>query len=150
MRIYSLSADTDYTVDGISTRFITFACFGSSSSARLYLSKISIDYQSDDVPQPETYTVTFDVGDGTFDGNNDFPELENEVVAGAHTLPSAHKDGFTFTGWMDDFTEYEYAGGYTFPVIGDVSFTAQYTENITPPGPVGDEEWVLTSLDELT
>lgn len=43
---YSLSANTDYTVGDISTRFIVFACFGTSSSSRLYLSKISITYQS--------------------------------------------------------------------------------------------------------
>lgn len=43
---YSLSANTDYTVDDIATRYITFACFGTSSSSRLYLSKISITYES--------------------------------------------------------------------------------------------------------
>ena len=43
---YSLSANTDYTVGDISTRYIVFACFGTSSSSRLYLSKISITYQS--------------------------------------------------------------------------------------------------------
>ena len=42
---YSLSANTDYTVSGISTRYITFACFGTTSSTRLYLSKISVTYQ---------------------------------------------------------------------------------------------------------
>ena len=145
---YSLSADTDYTVDGISTRFITFACFGSSSSARLYLSKISIDYQSDDVPQPETYTVTFDAGEGTFVGNNDFPTTSSTKAAGTYTLPSATRSGYTFDGWLLAGSDEPLTGTYT--VSDDADFTAQYTENITPPGPVGDEEWVLTSLDELT
>lgn len=42
---YSLAANTDYTVSNISTRYITFACFGTTSTTRLYLSKISITYQ---------------------------------------------------------------------------------------------------------
>lgn len=125
---------------------------GVNTGVRIFrLRKLTVAYNTNgDVPQPVTYTVTFDVGDGIFDGNADFPELENEVAAGVHTLPSAHKDGFSFTGWMDDFTEYEYEAGYSYIVIGDASFTAQYTENTTPPGPGGEEEWVLTPLSELT
>ena len=145
---YSLSADTDYTVDGISTRFITFACFGSSSSARLYLSKISIDYQSDDVPQPETYTVTFDAGEGTFVGNNDFPTTSSTKAAGTYTLPSATRSGYTFDGWLLAGSDEPLTGTYT--VSDDADFTAQYTESTTPPGPGGEEEWVLTPLSELT
>lgn len=53
---YSLSANTDYTVDNISTRYITFACFGSSSSSRLYLSKISITYQTENTSAVQTDT----------------------------------------------------------------------------------------------
>ena len=54
---YSLSANTDYTVSDISTQYITFACFGTSSSSRLYLSKISVTYESTG-SQTTTYTVT--------------------------------------------------------------------------------------------
>lgn len=43
---YSLSADVDYTIDNISTRFITFGCFGTSKTSRLYVKKISVTYQS--------------------------------------------------------------------------------------------------------
>lgn len=43
---YSLNANTDYTVSDISTRYITFACFGTTSDTRLNLSKISVTYTS--------------------------------------------------------------------------------------------------------
>ena len=123
---------------------------GVNTGVRIFrLRTLTVAYTYGDAPQPTTYTVTFDVGDGTFDGNNDFPELENEVVAGAHTLPSAHKDGFTFTGWIDDATEYDYAGGSTYIVIGDASFTAQYTENTTPPGPGPSGEEVTYDFTEI-
>ncbi len=101
---YSLSANTDYTVNSISTRYITFACFGTTSSARLYLSKISVTYQSSG-STPTTYTVTFDAGTGTFDGNTDFPSTSNNIAAGTYTLPSATpssvcaSNGWTFAGW---------------------------------------------------
>ena len=44
---YSLSANTDYIVSNISTRYITFACFGTTTGTRLYLSKISVTYQEE-------------------------------------------------------------------------------------------------------
>ena len=50
----SLSANTEYTVSGLSTQYITFACFGTSSSSRLYVSYLSVTYQS---PAAQTYNV---------------------------------------------------------------------------------------------
>ena len=47
---YSLSANTDYTINSISTQYITFGCFGTDSDHRLHLSKISITYQADGGP----------------------------------------------------------------------------------------------------
>lgn len=55
---YSLSASTDYTVSGISTQYITFACFGTTKTSRLYLCKISITYQSTGGGS-QTHTLTF-------------------------------------------------------------------------------------------
>ena len=52
-----------------------------------------------------TYTVTFNVGNGTFDGNTDFPSTSNTVAAGTYTLPSAtpsslcSTNGWNFAGW---------------------------------------------------
>ena len=50
----SLSANTAYTVSGLSTQYITFACFGTSSSSRLYVSYLSVTYQS---AAAQTYNV---------------------------------------------------------------------------------------------
>ena len=50
----SLSANTEYTVSGLSTQYITFACFGTSSSSRLYVSYLSVTYQS---AAAQTYNV---------------------------------------------------------------------------------------------
>ena len=67
---HSLSANTDYTVDDISTQYITFACFGTSSSSRLYLSKISITYQStgggsDPSISADDVNITYDATQGS-------------------------------------------------------------------------------------
>ena len=51
----SLSANTAYTVSGLSTQYITFACFGKTSSSRLYVSYLSVTYQS---AASQTYNVT--------------------------------------------------------------------------------------------
>ena len=50
----SLSANTAYTVSGLSTQYITFACFGTSSSSRLYVSYLSVTYES---AAAQTYNV---------------------------------------------------------------------------------------------
>ena len=96
---YSLNANTDYTVNNISTQFITFACFGTSSSTRLNVSKISITYQSNG-GTPDTYTVTFNPGSGSCNTS----ELSGSMDASI-TLPTATPSeacagyGWTFAGW---------------------------------------------------
>lgn len=52
----SLNANTAYTVSGLSTQYITFACFGTSSSSRLYVSYLSVTYQS-----AAAHTVTWTI-----------------------------------------------------------------------------------------
>ena len=55
---YSLSANTDYTVNNIASQYIVFACFGTTTSSRLYLSKISITYESTGAASVTAPTVT--------------------------------------------------------------------------------------------
>lgn len=96
---YSLSANTDYTVNDISSRYIVFACFGTSSSSRLYLSKISITYASTGGGDtPTTYTVSYNANGGTGtmeDSNSPYASgatvtvLDNEFT----------RDGYEFTSW---------------------------------------------------
>ena len=75
----------------------------------------------------DSYTVTFDAGDGTFVGSTDFPNASNSKVAGTYTLPSATRDGYTFDGWLTTGSSTPVTGSYT--VSDDVAFTAQYTES---------------------
>lgn len=73
-----------------------------------------------------TYIVSFIVGEGgTFEPNEDFDEEIIEVEAGAYTLPSATKEGYTFDGWNDG--EQTYAAGASYEISDDVEFTATYT-----------------------
>ena len=75
------------------------------------------------------YSVVFNCDGGTFGPNDDFPDIENSKQAGTYTLPSATKSGYTFDGWNDVTTTY--AGGASYTVSGNVTFTAQWTESAT-------------------
>ncbi len=80
---------------------------------------------------PTTYTITFDAGDGTFVGNEDFPSTTNTVVAGTYTLPSATPpEGYYFNGWLPYLNASPKTGEYK--VFGSVNFTAKYT-SVTAP-----------------
>ena len=91
----SLSANTEYTVSGLSTQYITFACFGTSSSSRLYVSYLSVTYQS---AAAQTYNVTL--------SRNGVTEIINDVEEGT---PLDNIDGtgdqrgcspeWVFEGW---------------------------------------------------
>lgn len=107
------------------------------------INTITVTYSSGGTPTPTTYTVTFNAGAGTFVGSNDFPSTNNSKEAGTYTLPSATRDGYTFDGWKAGNND-PITGSYT--VSAAVDFTAQYTEN----APVGNYEWVLTDLADLT
>jgi hypothetical protein len=73
-----------------------------------------------------TFNVTFDAGDGTFVGNEDFPTESNEVTAGTYSLPNATRANYTLL-WSDGTDTYE--AGDDYEVTEDVDFTAQWTES---------------------
>ena len=106
------------------------------ASAQVRMTEIVVTYGG---APTITYTVTFDAGEGTFVGNNDFPTTSNTKAAGTYTLPSATRSGYTFDGWLPAGETEPLTDTYT--VSDDVDFTAQYTESTTPPGPgpSGDE-----------
>ena len=108
--------------------------FVASDQARA--SQITVTVASGEIPPtPTNYTVTFNVGNGTFVSNTDFPSTSNTKAAGTYTLPSATPaTGYTFDGWLATGTTTPVTGEYI--VSGDVDFTAQYTQN-TPPMPSG-------------
>ena len=57
---YSLSANGTYTVSNLSTPYITFACFGTSKNTRLYVSELSITYESDQAPEGTVTSIDLD------------------------------------------------------------------------------------------
>lgn len=127
---YSLSANTDYTVDNISTRYITFACFGSSSSSRLYLSKISITYQTENTSAVQTTTTidasgitNTDVYTGTEAGL-----LSATVTAGGSSVEGA---SVTWTSSTPSVATINSNGEVTLVAPGTTKITASYYCNNT-------------------
>ena len=115
----SLSANTEYTVSGLSTQYITFACFGTSSSSRLYLSYLSVTYES----PAQSYNVVL--------YRNNEQETINNVASGTSLddIDGTGEQGgcaeWSFVGWsksqrsdqddstpMDLVTEVDGAGPY--------------------------------------
>lgn len=91
-----------------------------------------------------TYTVTFDAGNGTFVGNEDFPNTSNTKEAGEYTLPSVTPvSGYTFDGWVTTGNDTPLTGSYT--VSGNVNFTAQYSQS-SPASATIDLRGVTTAL----
>ena len=123
---YALAANTDYTVSGISSQFITFACFGTTSSTRLYVSKISITYESSG---GQTYIVTYHANvTGIADIEVEYGEGSDVTVA-ANTFSNP---GYTFTEWNTevDGSGDSYAPGDEIEDIDDnIDLYAQWEES---------------------
>ncbi|MBO5817647.1 MAG: InlB B-repeat-containing protein [Paludibacteraceae bacterium] len=111
----SLSANTEYTVSGLSTQHITFACFGTSSSSRLYLSYLSVTYSGGQTvyyttnPQCTTQTaVTLNPNGGTISTGdwiqNGTKYTQTVETTDDFTLPTPVKEGYTFGGWYESST----------------------------------------------
>lgn len=99
---YSLAANTSYTVSGLSTQHITFACFGTSSSTRLYLSYLAVTYETpgggSTTVDPE---VTFSNGEYTIGGAAlDLSTLWESTSDGAvtYSVTNAGTTGATISG----------------------------------------------------
>lgn len=123
---YSLSANTDYTVSNISSRFITFACFGTTSSTRLYVSKISITYESSG---GTTYTVTYHAN---VTGISDITATYSAGATVTIATNTFTNPGYDFTEWNteEDGSGESYAPGAEIEDIADdYDFYAQWEES---------------------
>ena len=119
------ASDNTYTISNIAASTSLEIQNVNTTNTQLRIKTIALTYTTSGT-QPESYTVTFDAGDGTFVGSTDFPNVSNTVTAGTYTLPSAEKSGYTFDGWLETGTTTPVTGSYA--VSDDVDFTAQYTE----------------------
>ena len=77
-------------------------------------------------PELATYSITFDLGGGTLDGETGtvtWAIEEGSVI----TLPAPTRDGFTFDYWEGS----RYEAGASYTVEGDHAFTARWKVNET-------------------
>ena len=116
---------------------------GVSSGVKIFrLQSITVEYTyGGGTPTPTTYTVTYDCNGGT----SGCPENVTDLEAGDEiTLADGPvKTDYVFAGWSDGNTTYD--EGDTYTVNGNVTFTAQWTEQAS-----GEVHWVLTDLANLT
>ncbi len=116
---------------------------GVASGVKIFrLQSITVEYTyGGGTPTPTTYTVTYDCNGGT----SGCPENVTDLEAGDEiTLADGPvKTDYDFAGWSDGNTTYD--EGDTYTVNGNVTFTAQWTEQVS-----GEVHWVLTDLADLT
>ena len=92
----SLAANTDGSITGINTYSIAIACLGTSSSSRLYLSKLSVTYEAG-----AKYTVTYTVGSngsgtGKVIGNVSGGDYELPAFSSFTTAEASANSGYVF------------------------------------------------------
>ena len=109
-----------------------------SGQARIQVITVTVS----DGSTPITYTVTYDCNGGT----SGCPENVTGLEAGEEIMlaDGPIKENYTFAGWSDGNELYDEGDAYT--VSGNVTFAAQWTSNT----PAGNEQWVLTSLADLS
>ena len=127
---YSLSTNTAYTVSGLSTQHITFACFGTTSSSRLYLSYLSVTYEAEgggSTPTPSLTATptTIDFGTveqgATVDSKTiavDFENLTSNVTYSGLSTP------FTASGSISN-------SGDNITIAANTSTIGDYSQTLT-------------------
>ena len=96
-----------------------------SNSGAMYLDSIQISWSKDsDAPQPETYTVSFDAGEGT-------GTMADQTTTGSFTLPACAftaPEGKEFDCWKISGDDTEYAVGDTVTISANTTFVAQWKD----------------------
>ena len=123
---HSLAANTDYTVNGISSRYITFACFGTTNGTRLNLSKISVTYIS------ETKTTTTIDASG-ITNNNVLTSTEAGTLSASVTYDNSGTPtavpgaSVTWTSSNSSVATISSDGAVTLVGVGNTTIQASYT-----------------------
>lgn len=143
IRCYSGSTITISTTDDYRITALTFIFSGSNNgglntsytglstqvwsktlTSQARISKLTVTY-SKEGETPTTYTVTYDCNGGT----SGCPSNQNGVTAGTTITIASEptRTDYTFDGWSDGTDLYDAGDEYT--VNGNVTFTAQWSEN---------------------
>ena len=152
-----ISSNSPFTFEGDAStsdyyKVITFAnalaeetalTFTATSGKRFVVFGVNSEEEGGTQPVV-TYSVTYDCNGGT-DG---CPEDLSGIEAGTSiTIADAPtKTDYSFDGWSDGTELFE--AGASYIVNKNVTFKAQWTKN-GGGEPVGNEEWVATSLENL-
>lgn len=118
--------DTDVKTPGTTYYYAVFAVFTDASVS-------SPVYVSHTMETVDTYTVTYEKGEGTVTGDvptdaTEYAQNNSVTIAGKNNLARA---GYTFAGWNDGSTTYNPGDSYTMP-DHNVTFTAQWTPFVLP------------------
>ena len=138
---YSLAANTPYTVSGLSTQHITFACFGTSSSTRLYLSYLAVTYETSgggSTPDPcTTPTVAWNT------------KPANGEVGGSMTasVTTNYSNGLTYSSSDQTVATVTNAGFINYLSAGTTTITATVTGDGTTfcEGPVSVQQEITVT-----
>ncbi len=142
---------TNYTISSPATTqsgtgYIKIQNKGASSSKGSGVSEVTITYTEPGGIQPTTYTVTYNANvTGTAPVVDTYVEGANVTLRGADTFTN---EGYTFSEWntQADGDGDPYDAGDVIEGINDnIELYAIWTENVP-----SDEQWVLTSLADLT
>ena len=96
-----------------------------------------ITYEATFIEKPREYTVTFDLGGGTIDGESSY--TMTALYGSTIKLPTPVREGYEFLYWEGS----HYDAGASYKVEGEHSFTAVWKENgvspVTPDEPTSTE-----------
>ena len=118
--------DTDVKTPGTTYYYSVFAVYSDASVS-------SPVYVSHTMETVDTYTVTYEKGEGVVTGevpvdDTEYAATNSVTVAGKNTLARV---GYTFAGWNDGSTTYNPNDSYTMPAHS-VTFTAVWDPIVIP------------------
>lgn len=125
---YSFSADTTYTVSGLSTNKTTFYCFGTTSSTRLYVNYLRVTYYQDIeiVDDEKATSLSLEMGSGSsvlYQGKEfDSTGYVVKLIYTSESNPSYSREQIL------DSSDERLVWNYDLSSIGETHITVTYTD----------------------
>lgn len=125
---YSFSADTTYTVSGLSTNKTTFYCFGTTSSTRLYVNYLRVTYYQDIeiVDDEKATSLSLEMGSGSsvlYQGKEfDSTGYVVKLIYTSESNPSYSREQIV------DSSDERLVWNYDLSSIGESHITVTYTD----------------------